>query len=458
MSRHSLRLRLLFAAAISVSIALVIAGFGLVELFGRHVERRARAELTTYIDQLAAGVRFADNGTVELPGTLADPRFRRVFSGLYWQVREEGTHIVLRSRSLWDHVLPLPSDELAPGVVHSHTLPGPQDSELLIQERQIIYETPAGIRTLRFAAALDKREIAAERAAFASEIFPALSLLGLTLIVAAWIQVSLGLRPMEAVRRGVNAIRARRQQRLKGSFPDEVMPLVTEVNDLLQAQDAAIEQARTRAGDMAHGLKTPLTVLAGDARKLRDRGEVEIAAEVEDLAHSMQRHIDYELVRTRAAFDARRRGVEADLAATAVRLVTAMRRTPRGEALEWSLELPDSLPVALDPRDLTEVAGNLLENATKWARSRVTVAVEQDSEMAALVICDDGKGVPEKQIGQLGKRGQRLDEAMPGSGLGLAIVREIVEAYGGKLELKNVKSGGFTAIANVPLWHAPPAL
>lgn len=453
MSGRSLRLRLLLASAVSIGLALVIADFGLVELFGRHVERRARAELTTYIHQLAAGLTFEEDGSVRLPVTLADPRFGHVFSGLYWQVRDESGAMVMRSRSLWDHVLALPRDSLEPGTVHSHTLAGPQGSELMVHEQLVIYRAPAGTRVMRFAVALDRREIAAARAEFAGEIFPALALLGLILIVAAWIQVTLGLRPLEEVRRGVNAIRAGQQRRLEGHFPDEVGPLVSEVNDLLEAQDSIIERARMRAGDLAHGLKTPLTVLAGDARKLRDKGEVGIAEEIEDLARSMQRHVDYELVRTRAAFEARRGDLKADLSAIAARLVAAMRHTPRGEELDWDIELPDSLPVALDPADLTEAIGNVLENAVKWARTRVAVAITRERETAVLIVSDDGKGVPDARIAELGQRGRRLDERVPGTGLGLAIVKEIVEAYGGDLALRNLTGGGFAATVRLPVAH-----
>lgn len=304
---------------------------------------------------------------------------------------------------------------------------------------------------MRFAVALDRREIEAARAEFAGEIFPALSLLGLILISAAWIQVSLGLRPLEAVRRGVNSIRSRQQRRLDGRFPDEVMPLVAEVNDLLEAQDSAIKRARMRAGDLAHGLKTPLTVLAGDARKLREKGEAEMADEIEELTRSMQRHIDHELARTRVAFESRRGGLEADVVAIANRLVGAMRRTPRGEALEWKLDLPDALPVAIDPGDLTEVLGNLLDNAVKWAQSRVTVAIEREDGAVTVIVFDDGEGVPATQIGELGERGRRLDERVPGTGLGLAIVKEILEAYGGDLELRNQPGGGLVAAARIPI-------
>lgn len=451
MRRRSLRLRLLVASVISIAVALAIAGFGLSALFERHVERRAKAELATYTHQLVASLAFGDGGAVTLSRTLADPRFDQVFSGLYWQLREEGGDLLLRSRSLWDHVLPLPTDTLLPGNVHDHTLPGPQDAELLVQEQLVIYSKPSGQRTIRIAVALDRQEITEASEEFTEEMIPALALLAFVLVAAAWLQVRVGLRPLEAVRRGVNAIRSRRQLRLEGPFPDEVMPLVSEVNDLLEAQENAIERARTRAGDLAHGLKTPLTVLFGDARKLRDRGESEIASEIEELAHSMQHHIDRELTRTRIAREAGREKLEADLGAVVGKLVATLQRTPRGEALAWTLTLPVGLMVAVEPVDLAEVAGNLLENAVKWGKSHVRVSARQDGGSVILSIGDDGKGVPDELIAALGRRGARLDEQVPGTGLGLAIAKEILEAYDGGLELGNDPDGGLTVTAWLPV-------
>ncbi|MEN8196921.1 MAG: sensor histidine kinase, partial [Pseudomonadota bacterium] len=200
MSRRSLRLRLLVASVFSIAAALAIAGFGLGALFERRVERRAKAELATYTHQLAASLVIDEGGAVTLSRTLADPRFDQAFSGLYWQLREDGGDLLLRSRSLWDHVLPLPTDSLLPGVVHNHTLQGPQDAELLVQEQLVIYSKPSGQRTIRIVVALDRREIAEASEEFTEEMIPALMLLALVLIAAAWLQVSVGLRPLEAVR------------------------------------------------------------------------------------------------------------------------------------------------------------------------------------------------------------------------------------------------------------------
>lgn len=450
MKRKSLRVRLFAASTVSIAAALVISGFGLSQLFERHVERRAKAELATFLDQLAVSIAIGDDGAVSLSRPLADPRFAQVFSGLYWQVQEDEGDLLLRSRSLWDHVLSLPVDTLPRGTVHSHTLPGPQDTTLMVQERYVVYGGPTGRRAIRIAVALDRGEIAAAREAFAEDMIPAVSLLAIVLVIAAWLQVSVGLRPLESVRRAVTAVRARRRRRLEGNFPEEVMPLVSEVNDLLAAQEGAIERARTRAGDLAHGLKTPLTVLVGDARTLRDRGETEIAAEIDDIARAMQRHIDRELTRTRIAQEAGGEKPKSDLGVVVAKLVAALRRTPGGEALTWTLSLPEGIEIGVEPADLAEVAGNLLDNAVKWARSRIQVTASHEDGSAVLAIGDDGVGVPDEMIAALGQRGARLDEQVPGTGLGLAIAGEILEAYEGALELHSDPGGGLRVTARFP--------
>jgi len=457
MSFKSLRIRLLAAAILSIAGALLLAGFGLVELFERHVERRVSAELTTYIHQIAGNLNFGESDSVSLTGALADPRFERALSGLYWQIRDESTGFTLRSRSLWDYVLPIPPDELTTGIVHSHLLPGPDGGVLTVQERIVVYERAAGERLIRIAVALDRRDIEKAGEKFAGEVAPALLLLAVVLAGAAWVQVSVGLRPLEGVRRGVSAVRSQRQQRLRGNFPDEVMPLVLEVNELLDAQDRSMERARARAGDLAHGLKTPLTVLTADARKLREKGEAGFADEIEDLARFMQRHIDRELARTRIAYESGRRRREANLAAIVGGLVATLRRTPAGEALDWTLAVPENLVVMADPADLTEAIGNLLENAAKWARSIVRVTAGREGDAVVLRIRDDGEGIPEKQISALGQRGARLDEQVPGTGLGLAIAKDILDAYEGTLDLRNEPEGGLTATVRLGVAQTAPA-
>mgnify|MGYP001195908155 CR=1 FL=1 len=449
MKNRSLRLRLLLAAAISVGLALVLAGFGLVALFDRHVERRVNAELHTFVNQIASGVDFAVGGVPQLNQPLADPRFERPYGGLYWQIVDEHGD-AQRSRSLWDYVLQLPAPEGEIGKPQRYALPGPQGKMLHAYERRIVFPATSGDRTLRIVVAVDQHELDNARDEFVEDIAPALSVLALILVAAAWVQVNVGLKPLEAVRQGFAAIRTRRAHRLERDFPDEIMPLVIEVNDLLDVQDQTVERARMRAADLAHGLKTPLTILAHDAEKLRRKGLGEMAGEIEGLVKAMQRHVDHELARVRVAANSRRQEATADLAKVLNGIVGAIKRSPHGEKCAWDLEMEAIGPVAIDANDLTELLGNLVDNAAKWATSEVRIRAAQDGAMAHVMVEDDGPGVPPQAIDELGKRGVRLDERVAGTGLGLAIVRELIEAYGGSLTLSNRaladrEVGGFRA-------------
>ena len=296
---RSLRLRLLTMALLSIAAALVVSGFGLVILFQLHVEQRVDNELETYVRQIAGAIEFGRAGEIKLARSPADPRFELPLSGLYWQVVDDANQETLRSRSLWDTRLALPPDALDAATAHRHLLRGPNHAMLIVRERSVTYTTAGGKRTFRIAAAIDSAEVRAAGRAFAGDLAPSLVLLGVALLVASWLQVKVGLRPLEAMRRGVGAIRSGARARLPDDYPDEVTPLAEEVNNLLNAQDKAIERARTSAGDLAHALKTPLTVLGADARLLRARGESAIAQNIEDLALTMRRHIERALANAR---------------------------------------------------------------------------------------------------------------------------------------------------------------
>jgi signal transduction histidine kinase len=450
MNGRSLRLRLLLAAAISVGLALVLAGFGLVALFDRHVERRVNAELRTFVTQIAGAVDFSADGQPRLTRALADPRFERPYGGLYWQI--EGKDLpVLRSRSLWDYVLTLPAAAGEIGHPQRYALTGPQGKMLHVYERRIVFPATSGDRTLRIVVAVDQHELDNARDEFVEDIAPALIVLALILVAAAWVQVNVGLKPLEAVRQGVAAIRTQRARRLEADFPDEIMPLVNEVNDLLDEQDRTVERARMRAADLAHGLKTPLTVLANDAEKLRRKGEADMAREIEELVRAMQRHVDHELARVRVAAHSRRQAAAADLGKVLRGIVETIRRTPQGEKLSWETSGAETAAmVAVDAQDLAEMLGNLVDNAAKWASGHIAIRIGREGDMAVATIRDDGPGVPAAAIEALGRRGVRLDEGVAGTGLGLAIVRELLDAYGGSLTLANAPEGGLAAELRLP--------
>lgn len=448
MRLRSLRFRLLGTAAISISIALALAGLALVLLFEHHVERRLDGEMETLLRQLIGHVEIDSEDRVHIEGELGDPRFAEPLSGLYWQVQDDAQHTLLRSASLWDNVLALPADTLAPGVVHRHSLAGPKHASLLVLERQVILLPHTDSRRLRVAIALDRAELASARNAFGIDVLPYLSVLAVILIAATWLQVDTGLAPLDAVRRGVLAIRSGRAQRLGGRFPDEVQPLIEEINELLIARDQAIERARAWTADLAHGLKTPLAALAGDAQRLRQQGHAEIAADLEQLTDQMRRRVDRELIRARLRSDGKRPGKSADLSKVVNSVVATLQKTPLGEAHTWQTDVP-TVAVAIARDDLIELLGNLLDNACKWAREKVCITGTL-GERVTITIDDDGPGVVAAQRLRLGERGLRLDEQIAGNGLGLAIVRDIVDAYGGEIVFARSTLGGLAVRLTLP--------
>lgn len=448
MMPRSLRQRMLLAAIAAISVSLVLAFFALTALFERHVTRHYDAELQSNLRQLAGSVEFLAGGKIELGRPLQDARFGEPLSGLYWQIEEDSTGLIVSSRSLWDTKIPLPKDVVPLGTVDSHVLPGPQGAPVRVQERMIAFDLPGGTRTLRMAVAMNVAEIVAARQAFARDLWPFMVAMGLLLFAGAWLYISLGLKPLDNIRRTLNAVRTGATRRLEGTFPSEVTPLVEEVNALLVAQDKSLARARARAADLAHGLKTPLSVLQSDAERLRARGQADMADEIGQLAEQMRRHVQRVLVMTRL------RGEDAvplPLRPVVERLAASLRRTPGGECLRWRVAIPEDLNIAMDAQDVTELLGNLLDNAVKWARTSVCIEAQQSAAGTVIRVLDDGPGVPDSALASLAGRGVRLDEDKPGHGLGLAISRDIAAACGGALSVSNRAGGGFAVHIELPL-------
>lgn len=448
-TRRSLRVRLWIRALLSILAALMVAGVGLITLFERHVERRIGSELKVQLNQLAAAITVAPDGTVSLTREPIDPRFSQPLSGLYWQIDAPDQAGLLRSRSLWDSTLALPQDDLEPGGVHAHQVTGPASQHLLVRERRILLQTDSRPLVLRLAVALDRAELATARNDFAADMLPYLGVIVLVLLLATLVQIQTGLAPLEAVRRGVGAIRSGQDRRLADDYPDEVMPLVQEVNALLAARAQAIERARAWTADLAHGLKTPLSALTADAQRLREQGNPMLADDLEQLAEAMRRRVDRELIRARVRSGAETHQARVDVVDAVRRLLRTLQRTPDGARLDWQIALPEHAVAALMADDLMDLLGNLLENAAKWAREhiRLTLLVGDRLEFR---IADDGPGVPADQLSRLGERGLRLDQRKEGTGLGLAIVRDIVDAYGGEVLFETAESGGLQVRVRLP--------
>lgn len=445
----SLRLRLLVIAVASILLALVIAGIGLAAIFERHVLRRVEAELAGHLRQLAGEVAFGEEGQLQIGREPAESRFHAPLSGLYWQVTDTHTGTRLRSRSLWEHALQLPQQTKPVGTIQFYQLTGPSGATLHVADRVIDYGGDAPDRVVRLAVAVDRADIVSAREEFTLDATRSLALLAIVLLIAAWMQIIFGLRPLEAVRRSVNQVRSGHQPRITVDEPTEVMPLVAEVNSLLDAQDKAIEAARRRAADLAHGLKSPLQILTMDAERLRARGENKLADEIEELAEGMRRHVSRELTRARLQPWAGIAPSRASVAGVIDQLTRTLARTPKGQAVRFDVVIAPDVVAAMQSEDLTEMCGNLLDNALKWAAGEVRVRAVVEHQIE-LTIEDDGPGVTPELLTRLGQRGLRLDQTVEGTGLGLAIAIDIAEAYGARLTFANRSMGGFRATVTLP--------
>ncbi len=431
MTRGSLRLRLFVAAAISIAVALTLTGVALVRLFAEQVRERVVTGLENDLLQLAGSISMAADGSISAGGALADPRYQEPYGGRYWLitfVQEQGQPAVepVRSRSLWDYDL----NPVEPA--------GPEGEKLVVARRDISIERNGKSQKIMMLAAANEDEVQRPITELRDQLFLSLGIIGLILILGAWMQVTVGLRPLQHLRERLGAIRSGKDQRLSGSFPDEVAPLVGELNDVLDLRDASLERARRRAGDLAHGLKTPLTILSTIARDLRKSGRQTQADDIEEQAEAMLRHVEQAMARARLSSG---KGLNVTILRPVVdRVVSAISRLPGAEDLGFEIEVPADATVQIEQGDLTELLGNLLDNGRKWGKTRVRLRYAAP----LLVIEDDGPGVPDDELKGISERGRRLDESKQGSGLGLSIVGDIADIYGlsviyGRSELGGLK-------------------
>ncbi|MGB0084828.1 MAG: HAMP domain-containing sensor histidine kinase [Rhodomicrobiaceae bacterium] len=449
MAPRSLKYRLIGAALISITSALLLYWIGLSSTFERHVIRRVEEELDAHLLQLAAAIRVGNGSVVELSREPADPRFARPFSGLYWQINKQN-EAVLRSRSLWDQELAIPPGKLGSGEKKRYEAIPFGQTELIAVERRVRVGTGNEEQDLNLVVAIDREDVTKARDAFSADVLGLVGILGLFLVFASGAQIIVGLQPFNLLRHRLNIVRSAKAARLEGQFPSEVQNLVDELNELLNARDEMIKHARARAGDLAHGLKTPLAILAAEGRKLKEEGRAEISEEIARQVELMNRHVERQLARTRARGPGEPLRAPAKLRPAIQRLVKTLKRLPQGDRLNWIVEIPADLEIDFDPMDFDEVAGNILDNARKWARTRVIVSTLKAENELRIIFEDDGPGVPKAELPNVVERGGRLDRNTPGTGLGLAIVSDVMEIYNGKLQIENAMPSGLRVSLLLP--------
>jgi len=427
----SLRLRLLSASALAIALALGVAVLVMGWIFSNHLEHNLARELTRDGQQLIANLHLADDGRIVLDAPLNDARFELPGSGRYWQLT--GTTHQERSLSLWDETLPAPSTILKGW--HTRTVDGPFAQRLLIVERMITPTPDAP--PLRVQLAQDLAELHAARDDFRGQLALFLGLLWLVLVLAAWIQVHLGLHPLKRVRREVEAMRKRPAARLSDDHPREIEPLASAINDLATAREHDLARARKRAADLAHSLKTPLAALNAQTRRAREAGAIEAADGLERAIAAVAATVEAELARARAAAIRSQQHTPASRPAElAERVIAVIERTERGGEVVFETAIDPALELPLATDDLMELLGALTENATRFARRRVRLSGQQTGDERVLMIEDDGDGL-NISAEQALMRGGRLDEAgHTHHGLGLAMARDLVEATQGRIALE----------------------
>jgi signal transduction histidine kinase len=443
MRRPSLVRRLVWLAAIWSLLVLFGAGVALTTFFQRSSLSRFDQSLFDITEGLYAGTTVEGNEIVA--PALTDSRATRVYSGRYWEIAQpggpEGMQWLVRSRSLWDSEMkppPAGPARFKPGVTVYYDTTGPVGERLRAGARTVTL--PNWPRPVIFIAAEDRGPIDRDARRFALTTAVALVLLGLGLVAGVILQVRVGLQPLFRLRRDVAEVRKGKAESLPVDYPVELAPLALEVNALLAHNHEVVERQRTHVGNLAHALKTPLSVMLSEAEQ---QAADPLAEVVTRQAQIMRDQVDHHLRRARAAARAQGAGERTAIAPVLDELARTLERIfgDKGVSVEW--EADEALSFLGERQDLLEVAGNVMENACKWCRRRVTVVADSaEGGLLRLVVEDDGPGLPAERREEVLRRGARLDESAPGSGLGLSIVDELARAYGGSITLGASNLGG----------------
>ena len=448
MTPFSLRGRLLLGSVVAIIVATFLAGVGINAISGLAVRALALSEIDEELRVLLAAVDINSSNQLFLDDTPTDPRFGIPNGGFYWQVGRNGT-VELRSQSLWEQNLPWlrarPRD-----AGRATDMKGPNGSRLLAVERSISIPSATGDQMVDIVMALDNSELAPARWRFFYAMAPSLGVLSVALIGAVVVFLRYGLRPLNDLRTALMAVQERSARKITGQFPREVQPLVDDLNGLLASRETQLTQARARAGDLAHGLKTPLAALEATARILSEEGMSERAAAIQTEVSRMEAQIKRTLAQTRASLAAAHTVGVMDASADLQKIISVMRRLSAERKIDFELVAPPEMWLAIDEADFADITGNLIDNARKWAAGKVKVRLSQLPEGVELCIEDDGPGLPEDAEMAFIRRGRRLDESIAGTGFGLAIAKDLVEAYDGKLTLARSSLGGLSVTVNLP--------
>ncbi len=456
---RSLTRRLIWLASAWIVLSLAVTSLILTSVFRESSLRRMSGELEQMTTALI-GSAITDTGHVEVPQLSQGGPTLEILSGQYWLVIEEAPDGVLsivgRSQSIWDADFRLPPDLAertravsGDGQAIYYNQVGPAREPLRVSARMVTL--PGYHRPTIFVTAIDRSNIEKDTRRFIWVTVAAMALLGLGLIAAVFTQVRVGLRPIFELSREVADVRKGKMARITREYPREISGLVEQMNKLFDHNQEVVERQRTHVGNLAHALKTPLSVMLAEA----EGKDGVLADTVRRQSEVMKAQVDHHLRRARAAARAQGAGERTPIEEVLDEMAVMLERVFQSKGVEIDWRAPEDLQFRGERQDLQEIVGNLLENACKWCRGRVRVTAGTSGlGQLLLVIEDDGPGVPEDRRDEVLKRGARLDEEAPGSGLGLSIVDELARAYGGRITFGESDMGGLKAIVELPAAEA----
>lgn len=445
-STGSLTRRMITIAALWITVLLAVGGIALDRVLSSAITRNFDSQIDYVLTALIASSEIGPDGEPYLNRPPADQRFLEPYSGLYFQISGPGfDHF--RSRSLWDRALTVgpPHSDLG---VHTYDSGVFQEETLRVLERDV--QLPGSDVRWRFQVAQSRAGLDEQINILRKTLVRSFGILALGLIIMAALQAFYGLWPLRRVRREIASIRSGEKSRIEERFPQEIEPLTEELNALLVHNEVQAEEARRHAGNLAHALKTPLTVITSAAAA----GSPDLAETVRREAATMRRQVDHHLARARAIGRRASAQARADVWPSLQAVERAVARMYEKTTVDLAGD--KTLAVRAERQDLDEMLGNLIENAAKYGNGRVFVTVSAADGFAEIAVEDDGPGIPERERTNMFDRGTRLDLEKPGTGLGLAIVRDVAEIYGGSISLDESEDlGGLLATLRLPLCGAP---
>jgi signal transduction histidine kinase len=441
-STASLTRRMIVVSAVWIALLLGVGGYALDRVLTNAVTRNFDSQLDYVLTALVASAEIGPDGEAFLNRPPADQRFLEPYSGVYFQISGKGSE-PFRSRSLWDRTLRV-------GAAHRdfdvHTYDSKEfpNEELRVVERDA--RLPGSAKRWRFQVAQSRAELDAQINVLRQTLIRSFLVLGLGLIILAALQAVYGLWPLRRVRRAIALIRSGEKSRIEERFPPEIEPMTEELNALLVHNEVQAEEARRHAGNLAHALKTPLTVITNAATARSP----DLADLVCREATTMRRQVDHHLARARAIGRRSSAQARADVWPSLQAVERAVARLYENVTVDLAGD--KSASVRVERQDLDEMVGNLIENAAKYGGGRVFVTVETTPECVLIQVEDDGRGIPEAERAGIFDRGARLDTEKPGTGLGLAIVRDVAQIYGGSIKLEESEDlGGLLVCLKLPL-------